>query len=222
MKTLLKTLLIGALMGCFTLMGPLPEARPDQRAEPRKSEVELRKSYEQFVDSLDTLKIVREYPRAIQHLLSADPERQVIGLRVLSASGEVEAIPWMVPHLDAPEHNVRTSAGSIIENLVSTTILKQRRDPMRPDRVVIKPLGPRDTDFRPLAWVAHKMLQKDNDPDLQAYAATMIGYIGLKEFGPELKKLLGSRHPAVTNSAKYALELLGLREREEVRGQTGF
>ena len=178
-----------------------------ERAWPAKSEVELRERYEHFADSLDTLKITREYPKAIQNLLSGDPHRQSVALAILSVSGEVEALPWMVPSLDSPDSQVRVWAGAYIEKLVSATILKERRNRKRLDHVVLDPLGPNDTDFRPLAWVIYRMLDK-KDGNTEGYAATLIGYIGLKEFEPELRELLASQHPAVTDSVKFALELL--------------
>ena len=173
-------------------------------AYPAKSEVELRARYEQFADSLDTIKITREYPKAIQNLLSGAPQRQTTALATLSATGEVETIPWMVPLLDSPDPEIRSWAGVSLEKLVSSTILQQRRNPI-PERIALDPLTPDDTDFRPLAWVVYRML---NQRGTEGYAATMIGYIGLKEFEPELRELMASQHPAVTNNVKYALELL--------------
>jgi len=44
---------------------------------------------------------------------------------------------------------------------------------------------------------------------IDAYAANMIGYLGLEEYEPDLRELLRSRHPAVTNAAGRALEMIG-------------
>ena len=86
----------------------------------------------------------------------------------------------------------------------------KRRDLSQPTKVVIKPLGPKDTDLRPLAWVITEMLRKPDDGNTHAYAATMIGYLNLKEFEGQLKQLLKSRHPAVQNAAKNAMEMTGI------------
>jgi hypothetical protein len=48
----------------------------------------------------------------------------------------------------------------------------------------------------------------DSNPNLRSYAATMTGYLNLQIFELEIKMLLDSKHPAVVNSAKYAIELL--------------
>jgi hypothetical protein len=184
-----------------------------QDALPNKSETVLRKDYERFLTALDTNKIAKGYPKAIQNLKSADSEIQKIGLATLSASSEVEVIPFIVPFLDSPDSNVRIWAGMYLEKLVSPIILKQRRNMNYPN-VVINPLRQGDFDFRPLSWVIYRMLQKRDDGNTHAFAATMIGYIGLKEFEPELRQLLKSEHPAVTIQAKHALKVLNWSEEE--------
>lgn len=95
-----------------------------------------------------------------------------------------------------------------ISNLVVYYTLK-RRDKNIPDRVSIKPITLNDTDLRPLAWLILQMLRlPDCNPNLRSYAATMTGYLNLQIFELEIKMLLESIHPAVVNSAKYAIELL--------------
>lgn len=178
------------------------------RPGPIFSEAEGQKNYERFVDGLDTLKIAKEYPKAVQDLLSGSALRQKAALQVLSASCETEAIPWIVPYLDAPDNDVRVEASSYLEKMVSSTILRERRNQAALGSVVINPLGSHDTDFRPLAWVIYRMLQKPDDGNTRAYAATLVAYIGLPEFEFDLEGLLTSRHPAVSNSAKAALETL--------------
>lgn len=169
------------------------------------SEAEGQKSYERFVDGLDTLKITTQYPKAVRDLLSGSAPRQKAALEVLGASGEIEAIPWIVSYIDAPDREVSTWAALSLEKFVSSTILRERRSHADLGRVVINPLGPNDSDFRPLAWVIYHMLKRD---DTRGYAATMVGYIGLREFEFDLEGLLTSRHPAESNSAMGALETL--------------
>lgn len=208
-------ILVGFILFCVVSCCARADEKLPNSTTP-KSEVELRKSYDSFVDSLDTIKIVREYPKAIQNLLSPDPTKKITGLAILSASGEIEVIPWIVPHLDSSNSSVKIWAGSHLEKLVSSIILK-RRNRENPSRVIINPLRSQDIDFRPLSWVIYQMLQNSDDGNSSAYAAIMIGYIGLKEFEIELRQLLESRHPAVSNAAKSALEMLDLPQKPNSR-----
>ncbi|HYT89953.1 MAG TPA: hypothetical protein VEL76_14700, partial [Gemmataceae bacterium] len=67
-----------------------------------------------------------------------------------------------------------------------------------------------DLDLRPLAWLVVRMLNRPDDGNTHAYAAVLIRYLELREFTPELRQLLQSRHPAVRDKAKWALaELAG-------------
>ena len=103
---------------------------------------------------------------------------------------------------------MRIEALMAISNLVVYYTLK-RRDNSIPDRVSIKPMTLNDIDLRPLAWLILQMLRlPDSNPNLRSYAATMTGYLNLQIFELEIKMLLDSKHPAVVNSAKYAIELL--------------
>ena len=173
---------------------------------PQKSEEELRASYDAFVEKLDTMKIAREYPGAIKNLLRGDSDKQALGLRTLAASREIEVIPWIVPFLDVP--TTRLEAGFCLQEIVSAVTLKERRDISEQKKVALKPLTSKDTNFSPLAWVVYRMLQQHDDVNTQAYAATMIGYIELSDFEPELQELLTSKYSVLTDKAVYALKLL--------------
>jgi len=163
--------------------------------------------YKLFVQELKTEQFALDYPKVLKNLDSNNSEAQVTGLMTASATGELAAIPFIVDLLESKDRNVRIDAGSALQNLVSRHVLK-RRDWNQPTKVAIKPLGNHDTDLRSLAWVINKMLRMPDDGNTHAYAATMIGYLDLKEFRPQLKQLLASTHPAVKNSAKYALEMM--------------
>ncbi|MEK6237053.1 MAG: hypothetical protein N2C14_20280, partial [Planctomycetales bacterium] len=170
-----------------------------------------KKAYDQFIRSLDRKRIQRDHGGSIRNLKSDEPGVVTAALRSLSATQNTAAIPWIVPFLDSDDPVVRVWAGSSLERLVSAHELK-RRDLGQSHKIAIKPRGPNDLDLRPLRWVIRRMLRKNDDGNTHAYAATMIGYLGLTEFEQELRELMGSRHPAVTNAAKHALETLGMAE----------
>jgi len=185
-----------------SLLGKVGVSSPDESA--------LKQRYDAFVKSLKRERIAEEYAGALRQLDSADPSAVAAGVQTLAATGDPAVIPWIVPHLDSGNAEVRISAGACLEKVVSSHELK-RRDDRHPDRIVIKPLGPGDLDLRPMAWVVLKMLRKPDDGSTHAYAATMIGYLNLREFEGQMRTLLKSRHPAVTRAAQAALEQLDSR-----------
>ena len=183
-------------------------AQEQKFLESKYDEAALKITYINFIDSLDAVILVNNYPKAIKNLLSANYENQKLGIRRLKATQEIEIIPWLILFLDSKDRYVRIEALMAISNLVVYHTLK-RRDMNIPERVVIKPMTLNDTDLRPLAWLILQMLRlPDSNPNLISYAATMTGYLKLQIFELEIKMLLDSKHPAVVNSAKYAIELL--------------
>ena len=193
-------------------------AQEQKFLESRYDEAALKITYINFIDSLDPVIIVSNYPKAIKNLLSADYENQKLGIRTLKVTREIEIIPWLIPFLDSKDNYVRIEALMAISNLVVYYTLK-RRDESIPERVSIKPMTLNDNDLRPLAWLILQMLRlPDSNPNLRSYAATMTGYLNLQIFELEIKMLLDSKHPAVITSAKYAIELLknGHQEKTEV------
>lgn len=205
---------------CASAALPFPRLLADDAAPPATyDETELKQQYEDFVESLDIHKISTGYPAAVKKLLSGSPQKQVEAVKTLAETGEVEAIPWLIPFLDAGDAHLRIWTGSSLEKLVSASTLK-RRDMRHPDRTVIKPLGPKDTDLRPLAWIVLKQFRKPDDGNTHAYAATMTRYLGLYMFERELKRCLESRHPAVSYKAKWALEELE-QQKEYDKGASG-
>ncbi len=171
----------------------------------------LKQKYNAFIESLDHKRIAKDYPKAVQKLDSTDSKEQIAAIKTLAATGEVEAIPWIVPFIDSEDGHARIYAGLSLLNVVASHELK-RRDMSQSERVVIKPPGPGDLDLKPMAWVIIKMLRKPDDGNTHSYAANMIGYLGLKEFEDEVRGLLKSRHPAVTRAARNALEMLGVEQ----------
>jgi len=203
----MKYKLIGILIIYF-LITYNAVAQEQKILKSKYDEAALKMKYINFIDSLDPLVVVNSYPNAIKNLLSASYENKKLGIRTLKETQEIEIIPWLIPFLDSKDSYVRIEALMAISNLVVYHTLK-RRDMNIPERVVIKPMTLNDTDLRPLAWLILQMLRlPDSNPNLISYAATMTGYLNLQIFELEIKKLLDSKHPAVVNSAKYAIELL--------------
>lgn len=199
--------LAAAIVLAFTWTGSRPAAAESDEAPSQKAQ--RRRAFERYIESLDKDRISREYPQAIKMLRSDDPEAHATGIKTLAATGDLNVVAWLVPFLDSPDSDVRIWCGFHLQSLVAHEALK-RRDPRIQDRVVILPRKPDDPDLTPLAWTLARMLEKPDDGNTHAYAATMIGYLGLSEFERNLRALLRSRHPAVTRSAATALEMLGL------------
>jgi hypothetical protein len=171
-------------------------------------EAGLEQRYDAFVQSLDHRRLAEDYPGAVRNLDSPDPRKQIVGIKTLAATEEPRAIPWIVPFLDSEDRHVRIYAGQALNALVAGCQLK-RRDKTQPEKVVILPPGPGDVDLTPMSWVVLKMLRKPDDGNTHAFAANMIGYLGLEEYEAELWGLLEGKHPAVTQAARRALEMLG-------------
>lgn len=171
----------------------------------------LKRQYDAFVASLNHRQMAEDYAGAVRSLDSADPKSQIAGIKTLAATDDLRAIPWIAPLLDCEDRQVRICAGQALSAIVASHELK-RRDGARPERVVIKPPGPGDVNLRPMAWVILKMLRMPDDGNTHAYAANMIGYLGLSEHEADLRRLLASRHPAVSQAAGRALEMLGVNE----------
>ena len=183
---------------------------------PKYDEAVLQKDFDAFMESLDMLTVSKDYPKAVRKLLSGDPKKQIQAVKTLAETGEIEVIPWLLLFLEAENKNLRIWTGASLEKLVSSHVLK-RRDKDMPEVVLIKPLRPEDRDLRPLAWVVLKMFRKSDDGNTHAYAASMARYLGLHKFERELEQCLESRHPAVSNKAKWALESLRRQKEYEKR-----
>jgi hypothetical protein len=217
----LKKIVIAALaVGTCTLHGqPQSVSHPDVRQLPETSwEEGLHQRYSLFLKKLDAARIKSDYPGAIRDIRSPKPGDQIRGLNVLGASGRIDAIPWIVPLLDSENDLVGLHAGRVLEQIVSGNELL-RRDMNQPEKIVLRPRSADDVDLRPLGWVILRMMKAADDGNTAAYAATMAGYLGLSEFDGELRKLLKSVHPAVQQSARNALSMLGLSLEDESPGE---
>jgi hypothetical protein len=182
---------------------------------PKYDETVLKNEFYEFIDAMDFLTVTRDYPKAIRKLLSADPNKQIEAVKTLAETGEPEVIPWLLPFLEADNKGLRIWTGASLQKLVSSCVLK-RRDKTIGEVVLIRPLRPGEKDLRPLAWVVLTMFRRPDDGNTHAYAASMARYLGLYEFERELKHCLKSKHPAVSNKAKWALESLeGQKEYEK-------
>lgn len=171
-------------------------------------EAALKRQYDDFVKSLNYEALVQSYPKAIQDLRSQKVADQLAGIRVIGAIQDPVVIPWIAPLLDSSNASVRIWAGLALERVVSKHELK-RRDMSRPDTIIIRDVGPNDVDLKPVAWVVHQMLSKRDDANVQAYAATMAGYLKLTDFAPTLTQLKSKPHPAVQRAAENALKMMG-------------
>lgn len=203
----MRSLYIMLLTGmCIGLSGTNLFAK-EVSPPPKYDEAVLKKDFDAFMESVNMLTVCKDYPKVVRKLLSGDPEKQIQAAKTLAATGEIEVIPWLLLFLEVENNNLRIWTGSSLEKLVSSYVLK-RRDTNVPEFVVIKSLRPGDRDLRPLAWIVLKMFRKPDGGSTHAYAASMTRYLGLHEFERELKKCLESRHPAVSNKARWALESL--------------
>ncbi len=207
------------IMACTSLfakeVAQPPKYDEQEVAQPPKyDEAVLKKQFDEFIAGLDCLLISKKYPGAVRKLLSGDIPKQKQSFRILAATGEIEAIPWVLPFLESTNRNLRIWAGLAVENLVSSHVLK-RRDMSRAEVVLIRPLHTGEEDLRPLAWVVLNMLKKPDDGCTHAYAASMARYLGLYEFEMELEQCLESKHPAVANKAKWAMESLKRQKKYE-------
>lgn len=207
MKSLLLSL---CLFCCLLASAQVTEecAAPSKNAA-LYDEAQLKADYDDFLEGINALKIATAYPGAVKLLLSSKPEKQIIGIRMVQATHEIEILPWLVPVVQSSSRRVRIEALLAIGELATHYTL-QRRDASRSEGVFIKSLGPKDPDLTPLAWLVLQQLRQSEDaPNMRAYAATIAGYLNLDMFTKELEALLLSRHPAIGKSAKYALRLIG-------------
>jgi HEAT repeat protein len=173
-------------------------------------ERQLYQEYISFLRGLDPGRIERDYVAAIRDIKSKRRSDRERGLRVLGASGEIDAIAWIVPLIESNDDGLRIRAGLALDAIVSNYEI-ERRDMSQPEKIVILPRSPSDVDLRALAWLLLKMMRHPDDGGTAAYAAYMAGLLGIYELEGEIEELLKSRHPSVRNSALSALSQL--RER---------
>jgi hypothetical protein len=202
----------GAIMFDLVLLTLLALAPVPKSDAPRHDETKLKKDCEKLLASLKPQDLARKYSPAVAALKSQDPQEQIEALQRLTRGGDPNALPLMVSLLEAQDPLVRIRAAGAVSQLVEQYTLRRRCDPRFGDRVVLKPLSPSDLDLRPLAWLVVQMLRKPDDGNTHVYAAVLIRYLELREFVPDLRPLLQSRHPAVSTKAKWALEELADRQ----------
>lgn len=217
-------LLIVMMVCCYMVIASSDQLQYGARqlALARKyDEAVLKKQYQEFISSLDYVAVAKDYPKLVKDLLSADSPCQMTAIRTLAMTGDPRIIPWIVPFLDGEDRSLGIGAGSCIEKIVSTYVLR-RRDMSQPGKVVLKPLAKGDLDLKPIAWIALKMFRKNDDGNTHAYAASITRYLEVKEFEDELRGCLKSQHPAVRDRALGALESLGFTvDKKDVQQQDG-
>ncbi len=202
MTTLRVCLMLG-LIGCLNWAVLAAPVRL-----PKYDECEIKSRYDQFLLELDYVAVATDYPKVIKDLLSGNSDRQITAVKMLSESADPRVIPWLVPFLDAEDSSLRIWAGCSIYKVIASWAYK-RRDLSQLDRTVLLPLRDGEMDLRAYAWIALKMFRKPDDGNTHAYAARITRYLEVKEFEDKLRRCLNSRHPAVSNRAKWALQALG-------------
>lgn len=195
----------GIVLLVCALVGACKSSSTRVEAGPRMSLVR----YGALQDDLDPGRFAQGYPALVHDLQSEDPAERCQALRMLAASDEVDAIPFVVEAMLGTEDRAeRTWAACALRDIVAHHELK-RRDFARPTGVHLLPRTPSHVDLRPLAWVVEEMLAMDrDDTNVCGSAATIVGYVGMKQFADELTALMDSPHPAMRNSVRYALALL--------------
>jgi hypothetical protein len=168
-------------------------------------EAKLKKDFDELVVKINGRDGLERITALAQKIKGLNAQEQVRMLQRLGDQANPRALAVVVPFLDSQDLQVRVHAGLAVSRMVERDALR-RRDPAVSTRVVLKPLGQGELDLRPLAWVVLKMLRQEDDGNTHAYAASMIRYLELQTFKPELRQLLRSRHPAVSNAARWALD----------------
>lgn len=168
--------------------------------------------YEKMLAGLDVKRSRKTFPEAESHLQSSNPDQRVAVLRVLAASQDPGVLPWVIAHVESEDPAVAGEAQLALSRLVETISLK-RRDPDHSDRVVLRPLGPGDPDLTGLEIILCGMLLRPDTGSSHAYAASMVGYLGLEGLAGPLETMLQSPHPAARDAAVQALRMLGRKPR---------
>src|SRR5437016_3179709 len=91
---------------CISSVTSLADAQLRERS-PWPDEESLRQRLETFIQSLDSIRIAKDYPKAIRNLQSTEPQKQILGIRALVATEEPEIVPWVLPFLDSKEPYVQ-------------------------------------------------------------------------------------------------------------------
>lgn len=188
--------------------GSVAFAQSPCTAPPRLyNEDSLHAVYTVFMQNLHPERMMQDYPRAIQLLLSTESQDQIQGISILRETEDSNILPWMIMMMNSSNRNVKVEAFYAIEQLVVNAQLKKqsKRKEDHPET---------ENDYSPLAWLLLQKLRNfDMHPNEASYAATMAGYLELKMFKYELIDMLKSRHPAVVRSADYALKQCGWNEK---------
>lgn len=179
----------------------LPPPDPDLRGLARAAFVEL-------AGCLDAPGFLADYGEIARSLRTGTREQCLDAARMCGASHDLRTIPILVSELRIPDREHQIAVALALEQLVSWHEL-QRRDPARPEAVHLLPRKEGETDLRPLRWVVEQLL-RSGEPNLQAYACSMAGYLGLDALTPLLEALRSSRHPAAAHAAQAALAQLEL------------
>lgn len=167
------------------------------------SEEELRLEYLEYIESLNAIRILEEFPKAVKYLLSANPIEQRKGISILRESEEQEIIPWLLLMLNSPDQYVQVEAFYALEQLVVNDALSGRNSKL--PGIFIKKRIKNDPDYTPMAWLILQNLRFFNDhPSQASYAANITDYLNLTIFTSELESLLNSKHPSVRQSAEFA------------------
>jgi hypothetical protein len=196
--------IVGSVLTVLFFLVAVPMAtaqsanRPDER--------QLKQDFNRFLRKATNSRFAKEYPGIIKMVLSQKPKDQEIALRMMAASEDTAAIPWIVRLCNSEIPNVRLAAAGALQNLVSSTALR-RRDSNFQSMVVLRPRARTDLDLSPLGWLALEFM-KSGDASTIAYGITIVRYLNLYELEEKIRNHLQSEHPAVSNTARWVIEAL--------------
>src|SRR5215831_48030 len=94
----------------------------------RHNQEKLKKDYENLLASLKPQNAAGQHARAVEALKRQDAKPKIEALIILARTGDPNALPLMVPHLESQDPVVRVWAGAAVSQLVEQYTL-HRRDP---------------------------------------------------------------------------------------------
>ncbi len=178
----------------------IPTYADQLRAPQKYDEAALLATFNDWIASIDSVALAAAYPQSIKDLLTVDKQKKLTAIRILGETSDIRAIPWLLPYLDGQDSEIRIYAGSSVQKIASSIVYRNQDD--RSNRI---------KELKPIAWLVLKMLRAPDDGSTRSYGAQMAALLGLTDFEDELIGCTRSAHPAVANSARAALEALGIK-----------
>lgn len=185
--------------------------RPNYSEPDAATKLDWIREYMLFLERIQTGEFAVGYPAMIENLRSKDADSRMKALKSIGELGDPLAIPFVVPLLRHADRNTQVYAGLALEKIVSAKELARRGSPEE-GKSFIKPPEKGELDMKPMVWIVFEMMTC-GEPNLQAYAVAMAGYLDLEELRPIMEALRDSRHPAVTNKIDHFLGVMDRSER---------